>query len=78
MADMYNTRFSPSQLFWVGLIALVAATPTAWFRTESISVSLLLGLASAIISVAIVWFVGWTRRNGLSAARPLAGSRALG
>jgi hypothetical protein len=21
MADMYNTRFSPSQLFWVGLIA---------------------------------------------------------
>jgi hypothetical protein len=22
------------------------------------------GLASAIISVAIVWFVGWMRRNG--------------
>jgi ABC-type Fe3+ transport system permease subunit len=64
MTHSRNARFSASQLFWVGIIALVAGTPAAWFRTQSISVSLLMGLASAIISVAIVWFVGWTRRNG--------------
>ena len=64
MSDLNNARFSASQLFWVGIIALVAGTPTAWFRTESIPVSLLMGLASAMISVAIVWFVGWTRRHG--------------
>ena len=62
MTHSHHQRFSASQLFWVGLIAVVAALPTAWFRTESIVLTLVMGAASALISVAIVWFVGWTRR----------------
>jgi hypothetical protein len=62
MAYPRDTQFSASQLFWVGVIALVAALLTGWFSTESIGLTLVLSLASAVISVAIVWFVGWTRR----------------
>ena len=62
MTHSHDAGFTASQLFWVGIIALVAAVITAWFRTESIALTLLFGVASAVISAAIVWFVGWTRR----------------
>lgn len=62
MAYSRNTQFSATQLLWVGVIALVAALLTGWFRTESVGLTLLLSALSALISVAIVWFVGWTRR----------------
>ncbi|HJP70389.1 MAG TPA: hypothetical protein VJ975_01575 [Candidatus Limnocylindria bacterium] len=64
MTHSRNARFSASQLFWVGIIALVAALGAGWFRTESVLLTVVLALASAVISVAIVWFVDWTRRNG--------------
>jgi hypothetical protein len=62
MSNTRDARFSSTQLLWVGVIAFVAAVLTAWFRTESLAATLLMGGLSAAISVAIVWFVGWTRR----------------
>ena len=63
MTHPHQTQFSASQLFWVGVIPFTAAVLTTWFRTESVAVTLLMGGASALISIAIVWFVGWTRRS---------------
>ncbi|HET7645717.1 MAG TPA: hypothetical protein VFM03_04465 [Candidatus Limnocylindria bacterium] len=61
---MSNTRditTSSRRLFWVGVIALVASVLTTWLRTESVQATLVFGSAAAVISVAIVWFVDWTR-----------------
>lgn len=63
MPNSHDTQFSATQLLWVGVIALVAAVLTTWFRTESITLTLLMGALSAAISVVIVGFVGWTRRS---------------
>ena len=78
MTHWHQIQFSVSQLLWVGVIAFTAAILTGWFRvgviaftaailtgwfsTDSVLVSLGLAAASALISVAVVWFVGWTRR----------------
>ncbi len=62
MTHWHQTQFSASQLLWVGAIAFTAAILTGWFSTDSVVVSLGLAAASALISVAVVWFVGWTRR----------------
>ncbi len=61
MTQSHQTRFSASQLFWVGVIAFTAAVLTTWLRTESALPTLVFGLASALISVAIVWFVDRVR-----------------
>ena len=58
----HDTYSRPSRLLWVGVIALTAAVITSWLRTESLPLTLGLGLASAVISMAIVWFIDWTRR----------------
>jgi len=62
MTHSRDTQFSTTQLFWVGVIALIPGVVAAWFRTESIAATVLMGALSAVISVAIVWFIGWTRR----------------
>ncbi len=62
MSNSRDAQFPPTQLLWVGVIAFVAAVLTTWFRTEAVGPTLLLGALSAVISIAIVWFVGWTRR----------------
>lgn len=62
MADINATMPNATRLLWVGVIALVASVIIAWFRTESLPVTLAFGIASAVISAAIVWFVDWTRR----------------
>jgi hypothetical protein len=62
MTHWHQIQFSASQLLWVGVIAFTAAILTGWFSTDSVVVSLGLAAASALISVAVVWFVGWTRR----------------
>lgn len=63
MTHRTHGSFTASQLLWVGVIAAVAAVLTTWLRTESIELTLLFAAASALISVAIVWFVGWSRRR---------------
>jgi hypothetical protein len=63
MTHRTHSRFSVSQLVWVGVIAAVAAVLTTWLRTESLELTLLFAAASALISVAIVWFVNWTRHR---------------
>lgn len=63
MTHRTHSRFSASQLVWVGVIAAVAAVLTTWLRTESLELTLLFGAASALISVAIVWLVDWTRHR---------------
>ena len=58
----HDTYGRPSRLLWVGVIALTAAVITTWLRTESLPLTLGFGIASALISMAIVWFIDWTRR----------------
>ncbi len=61
---MSNTRdltTSSRRLIWVGVIALVASVLTTWLRTESVQATLAFGVAAAVISMAIVGFVDWTR-----------------
>jgi hypothetical protein len=62
MAHSGDTQFSATQLLWVGVIALVPGLLITWFRTESIALTLFMATLSAVISVAVVWFIGWTRR----------------
>jgi hypothetical protein len=62
MTRSHDTKFAPSHLLWVGVIAFVAAFLIWWFNTESLAQTALMGTLSAAISIAIVWFVGWTRR----------------
>ena len=64
MTHVPQTGYTPSQLFWVGVIAAVAAILTGWLRTESIPATLLIAAASTAISVAIAWFYGRVRRAG--------------
>jgi hypothetical protein len=58
----HDTYARPSRLLWVGVIALTAAIITTWLRTESLPLTLGFGIASAVISMAIIWFIDWTRR----------------
>ena len=58
----HDTYSRPSRLLWVGVIALTAAVITSWLRTESLPLTLGFGIASALISMAIMWFIDWTRR----------------
>ena len=60
MTHRQNASFGTSRLLWVGVIALAAALVTTWLRTESLPLTLGFGLASVVISVAIVWFVDVT------------------
>ena len=60
MTHRDHSTFRSQRLLWVGVIALAAAVITTWLRTESLPLTLGLGLASAVISVGIVWFIDWT------------------
>jgi hypothetical protein len=52
-----------ARLLWVAVIALVAAGITTWLRTESLPLVVGFGLASAVISVGIVWLVDRIRES---------------
>ena len=60
MTHRHHSTFRTQRLLWVGVIALTAAVITTWLRTESLPLTLGLGLASAAISMAIVLFVDRT------------------
>jgi nicotinamide riboside transporter PnuC len=55
------THPNPRRLLWVGIIAAVAGVLSAWLRMESLPIALVLGAAAAGLSIAIVWFVDWSR-----------------
>ena len=55
------TQPNPHRLLWVGAIAAIAGITSAWLRMESVPIALVLGAASAGLSIAIVWFVDWSR-----------------
>lgn len=59
--DTSRPSFTGTQLLWVGAIAAVAALLTGWFRWESALVAIAMALASAVISVGVVWLVGRMR-----------------
>jgi hypothetical protein len=61
MTHRDHSTFGSQRLLWVGAIALTAAVITTWLRTESLPLTLAFGLASATISMAIVWFADRTR-----------------
>ena len=46
----------------MGVIAFVAAVLIRLW-TESLLAAVLLGLLAAVISMAVVWFVGWRNRS---------------
>jgi hypothetical protein len=52
-----------TRLVWVGVIAAVAAVLTR-LATESLAVVVLTAIASAVISMGIVWLVSRTRGPG--------------
>jgi len=63
MAYSADTRSAMGRLLWVGVIAFVAAVLIRLW-TESLLAAVLLGLLAAVISMAVVWFVGWRSRSG--------------
>jgi hypothetical protein len=63
MTQTSRRPFTAAQLLWVAVIAAVASLLTGWFRWESLPIALAFALASAVISVAIVWFVDRVRRG---------------
>jgi hypothetical protein len=63
MSHRVHSSSGSSRLLWVGVIALTAAVITTWFRTESLSLALGFGLASAFVSVAFVGLVDRIRRT---------------
>jgi len=62
MAYSADTRSAMGRLLWVGVIAFVAAVLIRLW-TESLLAAVLLGLLAAVISMAVVWFVGWRNRS---------------
>lgn len=62
MAHFTDTRSAIGRLLWVGVIAFAAAVLIRLW-TESLLAAVLTGLLAAVISIAIVWFVGWTGRS---------------
>jgi hypothetical protein len=62
MSHSHDTSQPSWRLVWVGVIALTAGVLTTWLRTESVPATLGLGFASAVISVALVWFIKRTGR----------------
>jgi len=62
MAHSADTRSAMGRLLWVGVIAFVAAVLIRLW-TESLLAAVLLGLLAAVISMAVVWFVGWRNRS---------------
>ena len=62
MAHSAETRSAMGRLLWVGVIAFVAAVLIRLW-TESLLAAVLLGLLAAVVSMAVVWFVGWRSRS---------------
>jgi hypothetical protein len=62
MTQSNDRRRQAMRLLWVGVIAFVAAVLIRIW-TESLAAAVLIGLVAAVVSIAVVWFVGRTSRS---------------